>query len=205
MVLWGPRGIDAVTMKLTLISNSHPNEDILEDYAFERLPAEETVRFEEHLLVCEKCQAALEQTEATIELIRTAAASYLSHEVPRIGVRQNRLRWNAGAAAVLLLTCLTALLSWRTTPVEPKTVQLDAYRGTSSVVPAGQPLDLRIDLTEVPPASGYRVEVVEATGNRVWFGGTPATITKGLQPGRYWVRLSTDTGEPLREYGILAR
>jgi hypothetical protein len=46
------------------------------------------------------------------------------------------------------------------------------------------------------------VEIVDATGRRVWFGGTPARLTKGLPPGVYWVRLSTDKGESLREYGL---
>jgi hypothetical protein len=64
------------------------------------------------------------------------------------------------------------------------------------------PLDLKIDLTDVQPAAGYRIEVVAATGRRLWFGGTPARLRKGLAPGTYWVRLSTDTGELLREYGL---
>ena len=89
--------------------------------------------------------------------------------------------------------------------MEPKTILLDAYRGfTASEVPSAQPLDLEIDLTGVRPAAGYRVEIVDAAGRRVWFGGTPARLPKGLQPGVYWVRLSTDTGEALREYGLTA-
>jgi hypothetical protein len=59
-----------------------------------------------------------------------------------------------------------------------------------------------IDLKDVRPAAGYRVEIVDVTGHRVWFGGTPARLTKGLSTGSYWVRLSTDTGEPLREFGL---
>ena len=86
--------------------------------------------------------------------------------------------------------------------VQPQDVVLDAYRGAASEAPAGQPLDLKIDLKDLPQAAGYRVEVVDATGRRVWSGGTPARLTKGLSPGLYWVRLSTNTGEPLREYGI---
>ena len=79
---------------------------------------------------------------------------------------------------------------------------LDAYRGGTSEAPAGKPLDLKIDLKDVPPAAGYRVEIVDATGQRVWFGGTPALVTQGLIPGIYWVRLSTDSGDLVREYGL---
>jgi hypothetical protein len=105
-------------------------------------------------------------------------------------------------ASVLFLTCLTTLLSWRTLPGEPRSIVLEAYRGAASRAPAGQPLDLVIDLKEVRPAAGYRVEIVDVTGRRVWFGGTPVRLTNGLAPGLYWVRLSTDTGEVLREYGL---
>ncbi|MGA3200903.1 MAG: hypothetical protein ABSF12_00245 [Bryobacteraceae bacterium] len=109
---------------------------------------------------------------------------------------------------MLLLAFLTALLSWRTPSGDFQTISLEAYRagGVSALArcPAGRPLNLKIDLTDAQPAMGYRVEVVDATGRRVWFGGTPARVAKGLAPGTYWVRLSTDTGEPLREFGLIA-
>jgi hypothetical protein len=193
-------------MKLTLIPNNHPDADTFENYAFDRLSESEAEGFEEHLLICEKCQSTLAQTSDYIRLMKAATAAYISEDrgsPPRIRIREKGLRWNAAAAAALLLTCLTALLSWRTPLGEPKTIVLDAYRGEAvSEAPAGQPLDLKIDLKDVPPAAGYRVEIVDATGRRVWSGGTPARVTKGLSPGVYWVRLSTDTGEPLREFGL---
>lgn len=198
-----PRGTDAVTMKLTLIPNNHPGEDIFENYAFDRLSENEVADFEEHLLICERCQSTLVQTSEYIRLMRAATAVYITEHngnLPRF--RKSGLRWNAAAAAILLFTCLTALLSWRTPLGEPATIVLDAFRGAAIEAPAGRPLDLKIDLKDVRPAAGYRVEVVDATGHRVWFGGTPARLTKGLSPGVYWVRLSTDTGESLREYGL---
>jgi len=201
-----PRGIDAVTMKLTFKPDNHPGEDVFENYAFDRLSEKQAANFEEHLLVCENCQSKFAQTDEYIQLMKAATAAYVTERhgsLPRPS-RERGLRWNAGAAAILLLTCLTALLSWRTPSGEPRTVVLDAYRGAVSEAPAGPPLDLKIDLKEVPRAAGYRVEIVDAAGRRVWFGGTPARLTRGLSPGVYWVRLSTDTGEPLREYGLNA-
>ena len=41
---------------------------------------------------------------------------------------------NAAAAAALLLTCLTALLSWRTPAGDPMKVDLQAYRGGGDLV-----------------------------------------------------------------------
>jgi hypothetical protein len=67
---------------------------------------------------------------------------------------------------------------------------------------AGTPLDLKIDLKDVRPAAAYRVEVVDASGRRIWFGGTPAHLAKGLSRGIYWVRLFTDSDELLREFGL---
>ena len=140
--------------------------------------------------------------------MKAATAAYVAgRAAPATHRRGQGLRWNAAAAAILLLTCLTALLSWRTPVGDPKTIALDAYRGAADVpqAPAGQPLDLKIDLKDVRVASGYRLEVVDTNGRRVWFGGTPAHLAKGLPKGSYWVRLLTDNGEWLREYGLVVR
>jgi hypothetical protein len=189
----------------------HPPEDVFEDYSFGRLRLAAVSDFEEHLLICEACQHLLAKTDDYICLMKAAAAEYVAESriLPyQIPVRAHGLRLNAIAAAVLLLTCLTALLSWRSPLGDPKTVFLEAYRagGVSAFArcPAGRPLDLKIGLTDVQPSSGYRVEVVDTVGHRVWFGWTPARLTKGLRPGTYWVRLSTDTGESLREFGLVA-
>jgi Putative zinc-finger len=189
--------------------DKHPHEDVFEDYAFGRLPFESASDFEEHLLACEECQHTLDETDDYIRTMKAATAEYAAERHSfwpgRIRFWDRGLGWNAFAAAVLLVTCLTALLSWRTPPGDPKVIALEAYRGGSTQVPAGRPLDLKIDLRDVQPAAGYRVEVVDVTGHTVWFGGTPVHLTAGLPPGTYWVRLSTDAGESLREFGLIAK
>ena len=193
-----------MTTKLTLRPDQHPDEGVFENYSFDRLSEKEAAVFEEHLLICETCQDTLAETEEHIRVMKAATAAYIAAHKGSwpSRLKERGLRWNAVAAAGILLTCLTVLLSWRSPLAEPQTIMLNAYRGEASQAPAGQPLDLKIDLRELPPAEAYRVEVVDATGRRVWFGGTPARLTKGLSPGSYWVRLSTDTGEQLREYGL---
>jgi hypothetical protein len=195
-----------VTKKLTLIPKNHPTEDDFESYAFHRLSDTETANIEEHLLICELCQSKFAQTDEYIRLMKAATSEYVTEHGGRLPFlpRDHGLRRNAIAAAILLLGCLTTLVSWRAPLGEPKTVVLNAYRGTASEAPAGRPLDLVIDLKDVRPAAGYRVEIVDATGQRIWSGGTPVRITKGLLPGVYWVRLATDTGELLREFGLTA-
>jgi hypothetical protein len=198
-----PRGTHAVTMKI--MPNRHPHQDLFEDYAFDRLSGNEAAGFEEHLLICEECQATLAKTDEYIQVMKAATAAYVAgHSRTLLPRRGQDLHWNATFAAILLLTCLTGLLSWRTPGGDPKAIALDSYRGAVNFpqAPAGQPLDLKIDLKDVRPASGYRVEVVDTTGRRVWFGGPPAHLAKGLPKGDYWVRLSTDSGEWLREYGL---
>lgn len=200
----GSRGRHAVTMKI--MPNKHPDQDVFEDYAFERLSLDEAANFEEHLLICEECQETLAKTDEYIYVMKAATAAYAGGRAtsPTPGWRQG-LRWNAAAAAILLLSCLTALLSSRAPAGDPKEITLNAYRGPGDVplAPAGQPLDLKIDFKDVRAASGYRVEVVDRVGRRVWFGGPPAHLAKGLPKGDYWVRLLTDNGEWLREYGLV--
>ena len=202
----GSRGRHAVTMKI--MPNRHPHQDLFEDYAFERLSLDEAANFEEHLLICEECQETLATTDEYIHVMKAATAAYAGGRATSPMPRQGQdLRWNAAAAAILLLTCLTALLSSRAPTGDPKQIALNSYRGAADVplAPAGRPLDLKIDLRDVRAASGYRVEVVDRTGHRVWFGGPPAHLAKGLPKGDYWVRLLTDNGEWLREYGLVVR
>jgi hypothetical protein len=192
-----------VTRKLTL-TPTHPVQETFENYVFERLSEDAIAKFETHLLICEKCQGTLQETVEFIQLMKAGCAAYISEQqggLPPRGCFRAPLRWDFAAAAILLTT-LTALLSWRTPMGEPKAILMEAYRGAEMRAPAGQPLDLKIDLKDVKEAVGYRVEIVDATGRRVWFGGTPVRVSKGLPAGMYWVRLSTEMGEQLREYGL---
>src|SRR5260370_21385809 len=196
----GADGRQAVTLKI--MPNRHPHEDVFEDYAFDRLPGNDAGKFEEHLLICEECQGTLAKTEEYILVMKAATAGYAS-ERPGSSLtrRSHSMRRNAVAAAILLLTPLTALVSSRT-PTDPVVIVLDAYRGAAtSKAPAAQPLDLKIDIKDVRPSPGYRVEVVDSTGRRVWFGGTPARINNGLPKGYYLARLLTDSGGLLPAYG----
>ena len=193
--------------------SGHPDEDAFEDYIFGRLSETTISEFEEHLLACEPCQLTLAEAD---EYVRVMKAAYFLAYAGDFGLPvasphpirkpDEGLRWNAAAAAVLLLTCLTALLSWRNPGGDPKTVELHAYRGDSSSsarAPAGKPLDLRLDLAGLRSSAGFRVEIVDQTGRRVWFGGIPARLTDGLASGAYWVRIAADAGEPLRENSAL--
>src|SRR5438477_8610495 len=52
---------------------SHPNEEILEEYAFDRLPEALAAPVEEHLLICQGCQDAVAQTDQFVSALKVAA------------------------------------------------------------------------------------------------------------------------------------
>jgi len=57
------------------VFDEHPSDDIIELYALNRLSESLTLRFEEHLLVCDRCQRALRQQDLFTEAIITELKS----------------------------------------------------------------------------------------------------------------------------------
>jgi hypothetical protein len=118
------------------------------------------------------------------------------------------------AAALLLL--VTATVAWRMQPstatTPSATVKLIAFRGGDDDIaraPAGRPLDLVIDRTNLPPDVSYRAEVVSSSGLRIWSGSAHITeqnlsarLAIPLHSGVYWVRLYSSGGQLLREFGL---
>jgi predicted anti-sigma-YlaC factor YlaD len=51
----------------------HVSKDDLENYAMRTLPAPESERLEEHLLICSACRDRLESTEQYVEAMKAAA------------------------------------------------------------------------------------------------------------------------------------
>ena len=123
----------------------------------------------------------------------------LCHRTPQGFRRLDRadtgLRWNAAAAAVLLLTCLTALLSWRTPSSEPRTIVLDAYRGAAFGGAGGKAARPENRLEGCTASGGLPGRNRRCDGPPGMVRRDAGALTKGLAPGVYWVRLSTDTGE----------
>lgn len=52
--------------------NVHPSDEILDEYAFNRLPQEDADQLEEHLMVCAHCQDRLELADQFRAEIRAA-------------------------------------------------------------------------------------------------------------------------------------
>jgi hypothetical protein len=189
----------------------HLSGDALEEYVFDRLPEAEAAQFEDHLLVCSGCRSALEETEGFIRAAKVAAAEYQAN--PRRHwldfARFYHLPQLASLAAVLLV----AVILWPRQPaISAASVELIALRGGATPMAqarAGAELDLKIDLTGLLALPLYRIEIVNADGRAAWT--TTATgaeralttrVPRRLAQGIYWVRLYSESGELLREFGL---
>jgi len=52
---------------------SHPNDEVVDQYVFNRLSDEQTAFFEEHLLACSSCQTRLTDIDDLIAALRAEA------------------------------------------------------------------------------------------------------------------------------------
>jgi hypothetical protein len=127
--------------------------------------------------------------------------------------RRPKLSWmsTAGLSAVLVAAGI-----WMLTPqdrLETAAVTLQASRGVAgqsvAIAPFGRILSLNVDLMELPVSPSYRMEVVDATGHRMWETVAQARNGKIAQPmkralpvGQYYVRLYLPDGPLLREFSL---
>jgi hypothetical protein len=177
----------------------------MERYAFDRLGDEEAEAFEEHLLACPACQNALSSLDEYIALMKHVAAQ------PQVTARSRARFWWAGVAAAAASVAFGIFLNRpNLAAVDAPTVRLAAMRGDNvASVRAGVAFVLAIPLNDLPGASMYRVEIVNANGAAVWTGQALADrdavnipVARRLRAGVYWVRLYSSPGGLLREFGL---
>ena len=197
---------------------THPSDDDLELYSLGQLDEQRTAPLEEHLLVCEACQARVGEFDEYVHAMRAALREAESEQqVPRTSLLARLLAipkpvWAGAMAAVL---ALVFLVPWQPRGGEPFGVELQALRGAAragAVAPAERPLALIVDLTGLELGREYRLEVVDSAGDGVWRGTvrptedkTPVALGRGLGRGQYWVRIydaAPPSGELLREFGL---
>ena len=172
---------------------THPSEDLLEEYAFQRLAEEQVASLEEHLLACSSCQQALAEIDEYLLLMKQGIAQ-AAVSPAREGRRSWWLRWMPNrtpdrAAALATnwahswawtaagaLACLAAaiFLSHRppeSVPIAPVPIALVSLRGGESITaPRGAPLELQLDPGDSSSPADYRIEIVTSAGKRVWNG-----------------------------------
>jgi hypothetical protein len=229
-------------VKMQPALEEHPSVEALEEYCFKRLPPTTLETVEEHLFFCETCQNTVQDLDEYIELMKFGTAEYaaapsLASRMPMARAWQNlragakksshgsTTTWTALAVASVM-AATWAYSSLRTDPPSsPIPVRLAAMRGGESrggenpvftQAPAGHPLGLAIDTTELPPPGqrpgqdSYRIEIVSSSGRPIWGstvspsgGEIVARTPKNMNAGVYWVRLyKGQSGELLREFGL---
>jgi hypothetical protein len=204
---------------MALYHDAHASDDLLERYAMGHATPQECEKIEEHLLICARCQQALASTADYVGAMRAAAIQLRQEEKqPRQPLlapiwRPLQPAWSLALAA--LLVCLIGGMTWysRHTITAPAVVVLESMRGptNSNSAPSGTPLTLLLDLTGLPPAAQYNLEIVDDSGHPVFestaiaSGRTArATVPARLSTGDYYVRLYAPGRQLLREFSLHA-
>jgi hypothetical protein len=212
-----------ILVEISPVFQDHPDDDIWEEYSFGRVRDSAEAALEEHLLVCERCQITLANTDQFVRLMKVATASFPANPPQRWKVLPfkpgNR---RAKVAAALAVACVAAfavigparsLVAGHTVSApEPVLVKLKSVRAGSEAgmnrAPAKHPLELSIALSDIPLVPRYRLEVVTFWGKAIWSGpadlkdgALSAHVAKRLGKGTYWVRLY-GSSELLAEYGL---
>ena len=166
----------------TLFSiQGHPTTEAFEEYAFNRLSEADTGALEEHLLVCEECQASLAEVDEYILLMKQATAAPERGREPRsvsarLGARigdlfaaslvrkgpQRSLTYAialiaVGAGIFLMMGSRPLVRASHPAQGAAESVELLALRGgapEANHAQSGRPLDLIIDLTGIDELSG---------------------------------------------------
>lgn len=206
-------------------SNSHPTDEILEQYSMCRLSEAEATTLEEHLLTCAACQERQQEMDdyiramrqALIEIEKTSQAHSKWREFSFSRLPQ--LPKAAWAGALAAIIALVILVPWQQRQTQPFELQLRTLRGAETsletIAPADTTLVLTVDLTGLPPNSAHEVEIADSTGNSVWKSvgqqindAITLTVDHTLQPGQYWVRVYEPPvaprvrGQLLREFSL---
>jgi hypothetical protein len=183
----------------------HMDAEDIERYSMGDISEELCAQFEEHLLICETCRIRVAESDEFIRSVRRAGK-----QIRREGTMRSRSVWRGwptfvAAGALIAAGVVFGLMHGRARP--EFTVRLAAMRGAEMLAkaPVGAPLVLDPDLTGLPPAASYRLEMVDAFGKTVWRGAFPGAQVPARPAGLYFVRVSSAGGELLREYGLEVR
>lgn len=178
--------------------DAHIPERSFELYSMGRLPANELEHFEEHLLVCSACEERLTESDRFVRVMREATRRLQTAPGRAKPLWTPRMAWGLALAGALAF--VVAVPQFRSVSGPPQEVVLTAMRGPESggapSLSSDRPVTLRIDVTELPAATAFGIEIVDANGGTVWQGQAQADGGTIVQPtgrtlpaGRYWVRL----------------
>ncbi len=191
----------------------HMNDEQIERYSMGSMSEEDCEQFEEHLLVCESCQERVTEADQYVSAMAAAGRELRRQPQRQTWAALFSARWTpmlAAACAILVLAAVGIRVIDRAATPSVTTVVLRATRGigVASGVPAGKPVQLGLDVSDLPRLPIYRVTVVDAGGAERWSGAVHAPDAQAtvrvprMSPGVYFVRVYGDAGALLREYGL---
>lgn len=197
--------------------SSHLTEEKIESYSMGKLAESELALVEEHLLLCGICQEQVEKMDEFVHAVREAAK--LAKDDPPTAWDRFRTFFTfhpgsawAGVSAVAAAVVIFSFLPFSSST--PQRLALSTVRGSESSVPhakANTPIDLQLDVTELPASPLYTIELVDSGGGIVRnYTNEPKSsklnvaIGEKLPSGQYWIRVYGNSlkTELLREYGL---
>jgi len=194
------------------VFSCHIDEEQLELYSRNMLIEPDLGRCEEHLLVCDACRNALGETDAYISSMRRSGRKFASSAICKRwpGWSSHTVPVWSAAAAIVLAVIPLVVRQMVVRSSAPEIVNLQASRGVAGEFQATsrKPLVLNLDIFEILRQDSYLIELVTATGSRVWEkavtvqGSEVRAPSTGLPSGGYFVRVYSSSGELLREYGL---
>jgi hypothetical protein len=202
-----------------MLAARHLTEEEVEQYSMGAIPDGECGEIEDHLLICETCQGRVSEHDVYFGAMRAGCAGLIDDPAgwfERLFRFPGFPRLAPVAAALAVLLVAGVMRSRLAAPVgsgPAVVVSLEAMRGASSGVqaPAGRPLALHLDLGGLTRTAS-RAEAVDGEGRVVWKGpvaassGSPDVVVDlpRLKAGQYFVRIYSEGGDLLREYGLEA-
>jgi len=184
----------------------HGTDDRLEQYALGRLPDFDVPLLEQHLTICAACRERLDGIENFAMGMKEALNTNPRPRPDWFGwLRRPVVSMGLTFAALVVLAGIFSNAGMKFAPTA--SLQLTAMRGEMpSTVPARE---FDLSLVDAPREGGpFRVEVVNASGVRMWSGlaaDEHFKVQQRLGPGDYFVRLYAASGKMLREYGFRIR
>jgi hypothetical protein len=199
------------------MNSSHLTEEKIERYSMGKLAESELALAEEHLLLCVLCQEQVEKMDEFVHAVREAA-KLAKDDPPNAWDRFREFftfhpgsAW-AGVSAVAAAVVIFSFLPFSSST--PQHLALSSVRGSESSVPhakANTPIDLQLDVTDLPASPLYTIELVDSGGGIVRnYTNEPKSsklnvaIGEKLPSGQYWIRLYGNSlkTDLLREYGL---
>lgn len=202
---------------MIIVAKDHLTAETIEKYSMGKLSLDECDNAEEHLLVCESCQVALEEMDDYLIHMREAAQRLVSQPEPdslwdriRDGIRGLSIQPLPVAAALCAVAVLIFVIPASRISVDepPQQLALQASRGeaASQSVAANRKIDLKLNLDGLTPFGSYRITIVDSNGSTVFTtnaakqGAELVLTAPALKKGAHFVRIHSPSSELLREF-----